>query len=136
MQQVRKRDTPCEMALRLTLHSRGLRYRIDVSPLSGERFRADLVFRRERVAVFVDGCFWHFCPDHGEVPRSNHEWWTRKFQRNRERDELANTRLLAEGWLPVRFWEHEDMALAADVVQDVVLSQRRPRSRSRRGKRS
>lgn len=120
MSTARRRDTAAELALRRELHRRGLRYRV-VYPLPGQRRRTiDVAFTKVRVAVFVDGCFWHGCPEHGTKPRSNSEWWRTKLAANRSRDDDTD-RLLAElGWTVVRIWEHEPVEIAADRVAAVV----------------
>lgn len=116
-----KRDTGPELALRRELHRRGLRYRVDVAPLAAQpRRRADIVFRPARVAVYVDGCFWHGCPEHGTEPTSDAEWWTVKIGRNIERDIDTNRRLRAEGWRPVRVWEHDDVQHVATDITELV----------------
>ena len=124
----RTRDTAPEIALRRCLHRYGLRYRVDHKVLPGHRFRADVVFGPSRVAVFVDGCFWHCCPEHGNRPKNNALWWESKLARNVERDAETDRALLRAGWLPVRVWEHEDPTTAAARVQAVVQS-RRPTGR-------
>lgn len=114
------RDTHPEWALRRRLHQRGMRYRVD-APLPGmKRRRADVLFTKSKVAVFVDGCFWHCCPEHGVAPKSNAEWWSTKLGRNVARDLETNEHLRSLGWVVLRFWEHEDMALAADRVETAV----------------
>lgn len=112
----RRKDTAPEMALRRELHRRGLRYRVDMAPLGGRR-RADIVFTRARVAVFVDGCFWHRCPLHGTSPRNNGGWWSEKLDANVARDRATDLALTEAGWTVVRVWEHEDAGVAAGVVQ-------------------
>lgn len=112
----RARDTAPELALRRLLHARGLRYRVDFAPLPGLRRRADVVFTRARIAVFVDGCFWHRCPQHATEPKSNALWWQGKLERNVQRDRDTDAVLAAAGWLVLRMWEHEDAASAADRV--------------------
>jgi DNA mismatch endonuclease, patch repair protein len=114
MQKVRRRDTPQEMAIRRSLHARGWRYRVDAAPLADLRRRADLVFGRQKVAVFCDGCFWHGCPEHGTVPEHNGTWWRAKIETTRRRDTNTTTRLENAGWVVVRIWEHElpDRAVA------------------------
>jgi DNA mismatch endonuclease, patch repair protein len=107
MQGNRKRDTRPELALRSELHRRGLRYRIDARPVEGLRCRADIVFRRQKVAVFVDGCFWHGCPEHGTSPKTNAAYWSAKIARNVERDRLNEVKLSDAGWIVIRVWEHE-----------------------------
>jgi len=125
MAATRQRDTPAELALRRILHARGFRYRVDRQVLKGRRRRADIVFPTERVAVFVDGCFWHGCPEHGTLPKANRDWWTEKLRANRARDRDTNEELEAAGWAVVRAWEHEEAASVADRVQNVVLERRR-----------
>jgi DNA mismatch endonuclease (patch repair protein) len=115
-----KRDTPKELALRRELHGRGLRYLVDVAPLLSLRRRADLVFRGPHIAVFVDGCFWHCCPQHGTTPKSNRNWWLAKLKRNRERDRDTDVRLHQAGWRVIRVWEHEPTGAAADRVERAV----------------
>jgi DNA mismatch endonuclease (patch repair protein) len=129
MQAQKSRDTQPELALRRHLHAAGLRYRVDRAPLPGLRRRADVVFGPARVAVYLDGCFWHSCPDHGTQPRSNAAWWAEKLRRNRERDAQTDDALRAAGWVPLRFWEHDDPAAAAQVVAAAV-SCRRPAGRA------
>lgn len=124
MRRQRSRDTAPELALRRLVHAAGLRYRVDAAPLKGLRRRADLVFRPARVAVFVDGCFWHSCPDHGQSPRANATWWREKLDRNRTRDADTDARLREAGWESIRVWEHEDPTQAAARVIAVVRSRR------------
>ncbi|MDR6911351.1 DNA mismatch endonuclease (patch repair protein) [Rhodococcus fascians] len=114
----RRRDTKPEVALRRELHRRGLRYFVDRAPLKGMRRRADLVFPRRKVAVYVDGCFWHSCPIHATRPRNNARWWADKLAANVARDRDTDTRLIEEGWRVVRIWEHEDPVVAAQRVVD------------------
>lgn len=127
MQATRRRDTKPELLLRKRLHAMGLRYRIDRSPLRGVRRRADLVFTTARVAVFVDGCFWHSCPIHGTMPKKNREFWKQKLATNQARDRDTDERLRKAGWEVVRVWEHEDPDEGAERVAEVL------RERSSRG---
>jgi DNA mismatch endonuclease (patch repair protein) len=120
MQANRSRDTAAELALRSELHRRGLRYRVDRQVLKGLRRRADMVFPRQQIAVFVDGCFWHGCPDHGTWPKNNAAWWRSKIEANRVRDADTDARLMEAGWLPVRVWEHEPVTEAADRVEEAL----------------
>jgi DNA mismatch endonuclease (patch repair protein) len=122
MQRQARRDTAPELALRRDLWRRDLRYRVDVAPIRGLRRRADMVFSRARVAVYVDGCYWHSCPDHATVPKANREWWVAKLEANVARDRDTDARLLAAGWEVVRVWEHESMEDAADRIEAVVRS--------------
>ena len=114
-----RRDTAPELKLRRELHRRGLRYRVD-HPIPVARRRADVVFPRQRIAVFVDGCYWHGCPEHGTTPVTNTEWWRKKIETNRERDRDTDRRLDDLGWIPIRVWEHDDPAAAVDRIVDIV----------------
>jgi DNA mismatch endonuclease, patch repair protein len=122
MSRQRTQDTTPEMALRSELHSRGLRFRVHQRPVSALRREADVVFRRARVAVFVDGCFWHGCPDHGTLPKRNDSFWRDKILGNQIRDVETDNKLEEEGWLVVRVWEHEPPARAADRVAAALES--------------
>lgn len=113
-------ETTPERALRSVLHGRGLRFRKHVAPVPALRCRADIVFRAQQIAVFVDGCFWHFCPKHGSVPKANAEWWREKLERNVARDRRNDQVLERKGWAVLRVWEHEDPRLAADRVESLV----------------
>jgi DNA mismatch endonuclease (patch repair protein) len=124
MQANRSRDTRPELALRSSVHELGLRYRVSARPLPSVRRTADLVFTRAHVAVFLDGCFWHGCPDHHRPSRQNQEFWREKIVRNRERDAETDNLLQAAGWTVVRVWEHEDPKLAALKIHDTVSAKR------------
>lgn len=122
-----KRDTKPELRLRSALQAQGLRFRKDyLIEMDGFRVRADVVFTRQRIAVFVDGCYWHSCPDHGTSPRSNTEYWEPKLRRNGERDVLVTRVLTEAGWLVVRLWEH----VAMDEAVSRVCQARASRSSS------
>ena len=125
MSRLGQRDTGPEMALRSELHGRGLRFRVDRAPVQGVRSRADVVFGPDRVAVYVDGCFWHCCPQHGTMPKANAEFWEAKLERNRQRDAETDAALRERGWEVVRVWEHEEVGEAADRVEDVLRVRRR-----------
>jgi DNA mismatch endonuclease (patch repair protein) len=114
----RRRDTGPELAVRKLVHAAGLRYRVDYPPLAQHRrLRADLVFTRVKVAVFIDGCFWHGCPEHHTVAKTNAEFWAAKVAGNRERDQRVNALLADGGWIVLRFWEHEKPGdIAARIV--------------------
>ena len=115
-----RRDTAPEVALRRELHRRGMRFRVDW-PLPGlPRRRADIAFTRRRIAVFVDGCFWHACQDHKTAPASNADWWAAKLQKNVSRDRNTDEHLRRLGWTVIRFWEHEDPVSAAQSVEAAV----------------
>ena len=122
MQAARRRDTGPEMAIRRELHRRGLRYRVDVQVIPGLRRRADVVFTRARVAVFVDGCFWHGCPVHGTKPKANAAFWSAKLAANEARDRDTDALLREADWISVRVWEHEEPLEAARRVQTIVDS--------------
>ena len=108
MQANRSRDTGPELLVRKALHALGLRYRVAVRPVADIRIAADIVFRGPRVAVFIDGCFWHGCPAHSSPPRTNADYWAAKIAANRERDARAGRLLGNAGWTVIRVWEHED----------------------------
>ncbi len=116
------RDTAPEMEVRRHLHAAGLRYRVHTRPLPELRRTADIVFRGARVAVLVDGCFWHSCPEHGTAPVTDGEWWAAKLSRNVERDADTDRQLTDAGWLVIRVWEHEDPVDAAERVARAVRS--------------
>ncbi|MFD6141159.1 very short patch repair endonuclease [Promicromonospora sp. NPDC060271] len=122
MQANRRRDTGPERAIRSALHAAGLRYRCDyrIDLRSGHRVRPDIAFTRRRIAVFVDGCFWHSCPEHGSNPRTNSGYWGPKLAGNRERDDRNTAELRAAGWAVIRIWEHESVAEAAEKIMNVV----------------
>ena len=124
MQNTAQRDTPAEMKPRRELHRRGFRYRVDTAIPGVTRGRPDLVFPTEKVAVFVDGCFWHSCPEHATVPKENREWWVEKLLGNVERDRRHDCELRGAGWAVLRFWEHEGPIEAVDSVT-LVLENRR-----------
>lgn len=115
-----RRDTKPEMLLRRALFAKGLRYRVDRAPLPGMRRRADIVFGPSKVAVYVDGCFWHSCPEHATVPKNNREWWIEKLATNVRRDRDTDRQLGEAGWRVIRIWEHEDMDAAAERVLQSV----------------
>ncbi|HMS47716.1 very short patch repair endonuclease [Candidatus Neomicrothrix sp.] len=120
MRSNRGRDTSPEMAVRRAVWARGMRYRVDTRPLPELNRRADLVFRQERVAVFVDGCYWHSCPIHATRPSTNSVFWALKLENTIARDLDTNQQLRAHGWDVLRFWEHEDVEAVADAVEQAV----------------
>jgi DNA mismatch endonuclease (patch repair protein) len=125
MQRQRRHDTAPELALRRRLHAMGLRYRVHVRPLPELRRQADVVFRRARVAVFVDGCFWHGCSEHGRRAHATNGWyWPEKIERNRRRDADTDLRLRDAGWTVVRVWEHEPSDIAANRIATAVAHRR------------
>ncbi|MGH3979898.1 MAG: very short patch repair endonuclease [Pseudonocardiaceae bacterium] len=119
MSRQRQRDTGPELAVRQRVHAMGLRYRVD-APLPGLRRRADMLFSGARVAVFVDGCFWHGCPQHATTPKSNTDWWREKIAANVRRDHDTDATLRSSGWEIVRIWAHEPPDIAAARVASIV----------------
>jgi DNA mismatch endonuclease (patch repair protein) len=122
----RRVDTKPELALRRALHGRGYRYRKDyrLDLGQGTRVRPDIAFTARRVAVFVDGCFWHVCPEHGSKPAANTWYWDPKLRRNVERDRAADAALAAAGWEVVRVWEHEPLEAAVTAVVEALTRSR------------
>jgi DNA mismatch endonuclease, patch repair protein len=121
MQAIRRTGTKPEIALRSALHRLGYRFRKDFRLLaSGVYVRPDIVFTRRRIAIFVDGCFWHVCPQHGRPPTRNEWYWTPKLRKNMERDTRANDALRAAGWQVIRVWEHEAIDEVVESVVDVL----------------
>jgi DNA mismatch endonuclease (patch repair protein) len=127
------RETTAERAARRALYAAGLRYREDIRPEPGLRCTADIVFPRQRVCVFIDGCFWHACPEHFAAPKMNSAWWTEKILANVERDARQTSLLRERGWTVVRFWEHE-VERADQVVRGVLRACSRSGSLIRRGR--
>jgi DNA mismatch endonuclease, patch repair protein len=120
MARVRQSNTDIELELRRALHARGLRYRLQVPLLSKPRRIADIVFPGPRIAVFVDGCFWHGCPIHATWPKTNAEFWRLKITANRERDADTDRRLRELEWEVIRIWAHEDPFDAAQRVSTMI----------------
>lgn len=116
MSRLRRRDNETEIRLRRALHALGLRFRTQVKVPGNRRRTIDIAFTRARLAVFVDGCFWHACPDHGTAPRTNSEWWRWKLQRNVDRDRDTDHLLGQAGWQVIRIWEHENPSQAAAQI--------------------
>ncbi|CAM4454559.1 very short patch repair endonuclease [Nocardia ninae] len=129
MQGNRSKNTTPELALRRLLHQRGLRYRVDSRPIPEFRRRADLVFHSDRVAVFVDGCFWHGCPDHYRSATRNEQFWREKIVGNQARDHETTGRLIEAGWAVVRVWEHEDVGKAANLIEQLLQERRAAQTR-------
>lgn len=116
----RRRDTRPELAVRRLLHARGYRYRVDYAPGSNKRRRADIVFTRWRLAIFIDGCFWHGCPEHANIPGTHREYWRPKLARNIERDRETTAMLQAEGWRVLRIWEHTEPSEALALILSAI----------------
>ncbi|MGW7298709.1 very short patch repair endonuclease [Streptomyces sp. NPDC054829] len=122
------RDTVPEVAVRRLLHGAGLRYRVNVPVPGMPRRTIDVVFPRARIAVFMDGCFWHGCPEHATQPKSNAEWWRQKLDRNMARDVETTERLVEAGWEVLRFWEHE---APADVAVRIAAAVERRKAQGK-----
>ncbi|WP_024905200.1 very short patch repair endonuclease [Robbsia andropogonis] len=120
MAKIRQKGTSAEIALRRELYRRGLRYRVDFKILKKPRRVADVAFPGLMIAIFVDGCFWHGCPEHATWPKQNSDFWRQKIEMNRVRDADTNERLRSAGWTVLRFWEHELPTEAADIVAQAV----------------
>lgn len=121
MQANRRRDTKPELAVRRLVHAAGRRYRVDSRPLADLNRRADLVFSRAKVAVFIDGCYWHGCPEHGSAARTNAAYWGPKIAGNVSRDRDTDDRLHAAGWTVIRAWEHDDPHAVAERIIAATL---------------
>ncbi|MER7511492.1 very short patch repair endonuclease [Streptomyces lavendulae] len=127
MQAIRSRDTKPERLIRSLLHAQGLRYRVAARPLPNLRRTADIVFRPAKVAVFIDGCYWHGCPEHYVPPKTNSGYWSGKVAGNMARDRDTDQRLRDAGWTVLRFWEHEPSSECALRIAAAV-----DKSRARR----
>jgi len=118
----RGRDTAPEMAVRRRLHALGLRYRVSIRPVANVRRTADIVFTKAQIAVFIDGCFWHGCPQHYSAPVRNAEFWKAKHKRNMDRDAETDSLLRMRGWRPLRFWEHEVNDAPDEVTAEIAAA--------------
>ncbi|MFD8060230.1 very short patch repair endonuclease [Streptomyces cyaneofuscatus] len=124
MQAIRSKDTKPERLIRKLVHANGLRYRVAAKPLPNLRRTADLVFRPAKVAVFIDGCYWHGCPEHYVSPKTNSGYWSEKVAGNVARDRDTDERLTAAGWLVLRFWEHQSSDACALSIISAVRERR------------
>lgn len=129
MARVRQKGTGAELAIRKELYRMGARYRVDFAVLKKPRRVADIAFPGLKIAVFVDGCFWHGCPEHASWPKQNAEFWRQKIETNRARDLDTDSRLVALGWEPIRVWEHESPASAAKKIMGLVAKAKKNRAR-------
>ncbi|WP_243858807.1 very short patch repair endonuclease [Mycobacterium sp. DL440] len=121
MAAIRRVDTKPEIALRSELHRLGYRFRKDFPVrIDGRLIRPDIVFTKRKVAVFVDGCFWHCCPEHGQRPKVNGEYWSPKLERNVKRDREQTGALESAGWMVLRFWAHDPADAVADAVSQIL----------------
>lgn len=143
LSRARRSSTAPELALRRILHARGLRFRVEYPVPGAPRRSIDVAFTRARLAIFIDGCFWHGCPEHGTQPKNNSSWWSEKFQANQRRDADTNRLLRNVGWTVLRVWEHENPHDVAAQVQSYLMTaaeqndpatgRARPNDRSRTG---
>ncbi|MFC6396454.1 very short patch repair endonuclease [Luteococcus sanguinis] len=117
MSEQKRAGTAPELALRRLLHAKGYRYRVGAKVPGMPRRTIDVAFTRKKLAVFVDGCFWHGCPEHCVSPKNNAEWWAAKLEANRARDSDTDAALASAGWRVVRIWEHETPADAVDRIE-------------------
>lgn len=126
MSSARRRDTKPEIDVRRILHARGLRYRVAYPVPGRPRRTVDIAFTRAKVAVFLDGCFWHGCPDHGTLPKAHRSWWVAKLGANSDRDRDTSMLLESQGWMVLRFWEHEVPECVAEAITASVGLRRVP----------
>lgn len=131
MKRVRNKDSGAELALRSALHAEGLRFRLHRRV---EGVTVDIIFPGQKVAVFVDGCFWHGCPEHATFPKSNQDYWLPKLSENKERDERQSNRLRESGWDVIRVWAHEDSKLVAKKIARIVRNREHGGDDLRRGR--
>ncbi|MFJ9346847.1 very short patch repair endonuclease [Streptomyces sp. NPDC101237] len=118
------KDTGAELAVRRLLHAAGLRYRVEYPVPGMARRRIDVAFTSVKVAVLIDGCFWHGCPEHATQPKSNAQWWRQKLDRNMARDAETTEHLVIAGWEVLRFWEHEAPDAVASRIAETVRRRR------------
>jgi DNA mismatch endonuclease (patch repair protein) len=123
MAAIRRKDTKPELALRSELHAMGYRFRKDfpIRAGDGRLIRPDIVFTKHRVAIFIDGCFWHRCPIHGRQPTSNTSYWSPKLDGNVKRDRKQTAALESAGWKVLRFWEHEDLQGVIQAIEQSLV---------------
>ncbi|MFD6548748.1 very short patch repair endonuclease [Streptomyces sp. NPDC058398] len=119
-----RRDTPQELAVRHILHRSGLRYRVHLPVPGMPRRSIDIAFTKHKVAIFLDGCFWHSCPSHATSPKANADWWRAKLDRNVTRDRETTEHLSDSGWVVLRFWEHQAPTAVAERIRDVVMTRK------------
>lgn len=121
MSRQNSRDTAQEVAVRRLLHAAGMRYRVNLPVPGMPRRTIDIVFTKAKVAIFLDGCFWHGCPEHATHPKANAEWWRSKLDKNIARDLETTEHLQAAGWTVLRYWEHEVPSVVAEEVRGAVF---------------
>jgi DNA mismatch endonuclease (patch repair protein) len=128
MAATRGKDNPREVAIRSALHRLGFRFRIHRRLIPGSMRTVDIVFGRIRLAIFLDGCFWHACPQHSSIPKTNTDWWTAKLQANIERDRSTTETLERAGWTVLRIWEHVPLSRAVELISTEVCLLKRANS--------
>lgn len=116
MARIRQSGTKAELLIRKELFRLGYRYRVNVTIKIERRVTPDIVVKKLKLAVYIDGCFWHGCPEHGTRPKENAEFWSKKIRDNQERDQMSTKLLVSKGWSVLRFWEHEDAATVAAEI--------------------
>jgi DNA mismatch endonuclease (patch repair protein) len=129
MKAAKPRDTAPEKALRSALFTKGLRFRLDKKPVEDLNRKADILFISAKVAVFVDGCYWHGCPIHGTQSKANADFWAQKIKRNQERDLDTTNQLEKMGWYVIRVWEHEDPEIASQRICRIVAERKKKKSK-------
>ncbi|MFF9900341.1 very short patch repair endonuclease [Streptomyces longispororuber] len=133
MSRQRSRDTTPEVAVRKLLHAAGLRYRLHTPVPGMPRRTIDIAFTKAKIAVFLDGCFWHGCPTHATQPKANAERWRTKLERNKQRDRETTRQLEAAGWVVLRYWEHENPVVVAEAVALTKAAVTKPDRRQQDG---
>jgi len=127
MAAIRRTNTKPEIEVRSSLHRRGFRFRKDYPiRIDGKIIRPDVAFTKYRIALFVDGCFWHSCPEHGREPSANRGYWRQKLEGNARRDKQQTAALESDGWTVLRFWEHESTEL---ILERIILALEEKKSR-------
>ena len=116
MSRIKGKDTEPELILRKALWANGLRYRLK-NKLPG---RPDIFFPARKIAIFIDGCFWHGCPDHCQIPKTNQPFWESKLSKNKSRDKEVSRVLENGGWCVIRLWEHDVKNDLSNCVKRVV----------------
>jgi DNA mismatch endonuclease, patch repair protein len=123
MRRMPEQSTGLEMSLRRALFKKGLRYRVKYPVPGASRRSIDIAFPGKKVAVFLDGCFWHGCSEHRTIPKHNYEWWKSKIEENRSRDQSTNGLLHTAGWIVLRFWEHDSIGKMVEDIHRLVTLQ-------------
>ena len=128
MRSMPEHSTAPEMAVRRRLFANGLRYRVQYPVPGAPRRSIDIAFPGKKIAVFIDGCFWHGCSEHRNIPAHNRDWWQNKIDQNRSRDRDTDEKLRAAGWLVLRYWEHDSTERIVSEIHEVIEMQENHRS--------